>query len=374
MVASAFGSVCVLSATRRTIADGGFFSRDFIVMVAAVLAGIAAALIISVIDYKLFAKLWPIIAAVGLLLMISLFFFGTGPGERPDVKTWLRIGSKSNPLIYFQPSEIVKIGFIITFGAHINMLKNKINQLSSILMLGAHAGIIILLVTITGDLGSALVFIVITAVMLFMSGLHWGYFAGGLALVAAASPLVWIYGLKQLHKDRILALIHPELYPDIILQQKRGINAIGAGGIAGQGIFNGAYTQSGAVPESQNDMIFTVVGEELGMLGCIAAVAVLLLIVLRIIHVGKKSKENTANLICCGVAAMIAGQVIINIGMCLMLLPVIGITLPFFSAGGSSNLCIYLGIGLVLSVYRQTRDQKPIDVKLYPTFKQNGIK
>ncbi|MEG2081168.1 MAG: FtsW/RodA/SpoVE family cell cycle protein, partial [Oscillospiraceae bacterium] len=92
--------------------------------------------------------------------------------------------------------------------------------------------------------------------------------------------------------------------------------------------------------------------------------------VLRMIYVGKKSSEQSTNFICCGMAAMIAGQVIINIGMCLMLLPVVGITLPFFSSGGSSNLCIYIGIGLVLSIYRHNCEQKAINLKVYDSLKK----
>ena len=125
-------------------------------------------------------------------------------------------------------------------------MKEKINNIFSILQLGAHAAVPIVLVAATGDMGSALVFMVIAIVMMFVAGVHWGYFLGGIALVGAATPLIWTYVLKQLQKDRFLALIYPDLYPDIIYQQQRGLNAIGAGGITGQGLFKGAYTQAGA--------------------------------------------------------------------------------------------------------------------------------
>ena len=149
------------------------------------------------------------------------------------------------------------------------------------------------------------------------------------------------------------------------------MTAIGAGGITGQGLFQGAYTQAGAVPESMNDMIFTVIGEELGFVGCIAALALLCFICVRIILIGKKSRERSTNLICDGMAAMIIGQVVINVGMCLMLLPVIGITLPFFSAGGSSNLAVYIGIGLVLSIYRHNCDSGAVNIRVYDSLKNS---
>ena len=128
-------------------------------------------------------------------------------------------------------------------------------------------------------------------------------------------------------------------------------------------MFNGILTQqNNGIPESENDMIFAVIGEELGLVGCILALVVLTLIVVRIARTGRHDKIGNTKVMCYGVASMIAGQVIINVGMCLMLLPVIGITLPFFSAGGSSNLCIYFSVGLILSFYRYNQQRDLIDV------------
>lgn len=360
LIASAFGSIAVMSATRYSLQEEQVISRDFLIMIIAIAIGITLSLIISEIDYQIFTRFWLIIAGVSLAMMILLFFFGTGPSARSDVHTWLKFGP-----VNFQPSELLKIGFIITFSVHLERLKYKINNFFSILQLGAHAAIPTVLVAATGDMGSSLVFIIIAAVMLFIAGVHWGYFVGALALIGAASPLVWTFVLKQLQRDRVLALIYPELYPDIIYQQKYGMNALGSGGFTGQGLFKGAYTQAGLIPEGHNDMIFTVIGEETGLIGCFAALLLLTLIILRIISTGKKSRETSTNLICSGMASMIAAQMIINVGMCLMLLPVVGITLPFFSAGGSANLCVYLGIGLVMSIYRHNCNQETVNIKIY---------
>lgn len=357
---SAFGCVMVYSATRYSVAEGSSFSREFVIMVIAVALGLTASVFISLMDYRIFTRYWIPIAVVCVGLMLLLFKFGTGPSARSDVHTWLKFGP-----VNFQPSELVKIGFIITFSVHLEKLKDKLNNIFSILQLGFHALVPTALVALTGDMGSALVFIIIAAAMLFAAGIHWGYFVGIIAFIAAVSPLVWLYVLRQLQRDRILALIYPDLYPDIIYQQKYGMYAIGSGGFTGQGLFKGAYTQAGIIPEGQNDMIFTVIGEELGFIGCFAALVLLVLITVRMISVGRKSSETSTNLICCGVAAMIAGQTVINVGMCLMLLPVVGITLPFFSAGGSANLCIYLGVGLVLSIYRHNCEQETVSIKIY---------
>ncbi len=363
--ASVFGIVTVTSATRYTLTDGQILSRETIIMIVAVAVGILSAILISMLDYQVFTKLWPVIAVVCIVLMLLLFKFGTGPSARSDARTWLKFGP-----ISLQPSELVKIGFIITFSVHIERLKDKLNHILSILQLGVHAIIPIALVALTGDMGSSLVFIFITAAMLFVAGVHWGYFAGAFAFIVAITPLAWIYVLKQLQKDRFLALLYPDLYSDIIYQQKCGMSALSSGGFAGQGLFKGAYTQAGVIPEGKNDMIFTVLGEELGFVGCALALLLLTLIILRCISVGKKSREQSTNLICCGMAAMIASQMIINVGMCLMVLPVIGITLPFFSAGGSSNLCIYLGIGIVLSIYRHNCERESVNIKVYDSLRR----
>lgn len=360
-VTSLFGSTMVLSATLHTAAEGVRFTRDFKVMLAAVCLGILAALFISVIDYEFIIKMWPLIAAVSVGLMLLLFVpgVGVGPPERPDAKTWISLlGGK----IFFQPSEIVKIGYIITFGVHLEKVKSNINHPLTLVFLAIHALIPIGLVIKSGDMGSALVFIIITAAMLFVAGVHWLYFVAGGILILAALPLAWIFLLENIQKSRFLALIYPELYPDVIYQQERGLAAIGGGGLTGQGLFKGNYTQLGIVPESQNDMIFSVIGEELGLVGCVLALLLLTLIIIRIARTGKHDKVGDTKVMCYGVVAMIAGQVIINIGMCLQLLPVIGITLPFFSAGGSSNLCLYIAIGLIMSFYRYNQQRDIIDV------------
>lgn len=360
LLTSAFGCVSVLSATLWTVGDSGNFSRDFIVMVAAVSMGIIIAIIISIIDYEFIIKIAPFIGLFCIGIMVITLLFGVGPIERPDAKTWLKIG---NTGIFFQPSEIVKIGFIISFGVHLEKLKNNINHLISIIQLGLHALIPVALVIISGDMGSALIFIIIAVVMLFIAGLHWGYFLGGGVALVASLPLAWMFLLDNIQKDRFLALIYPERYPDIIYQQDRGLTALGGGGITGQGLFQGELTQRpNAIPEAENDMIFTVIGEELGMIGCIVALILLTLIVLRIINTGKHDNVGNTKIMCYGVAAMIIGQIIVNVGMCLRLLPVIGITLPFFSAGGSSNLCIYFSIGLILSFYRYNQQRDLIHV------------
>lgn len=349
LLLSAFGTVLVASATHSTD-DGAFLSRDAKVMVLALMLGIAACLVISFIDYDIIIKLWPIIAAGVLFLMLLLIPFGVAPSGREDARSWLQITDK----LYLQPSELLKIGFIITFSKHLSVVKNDLSSVKNVFLLCVHAMIPIALVVYTGDMGSALIFMMMFVGMMFIAGVHWLYFPLGIVAVGAALPVVWYKVFDDIQRNRILALFDPSSYPNEIYQQQQASNAMREGGFFGAGLFKGAYTQSGSVPESANDMIFSVVCEETGLIGAFLLLLLFALLAIRIAYVAKRSNNFSAAMLCFGVMFMIIAQVAINIGMCLKLLPIIGITLPFISAGGSSVISLYLAVGLVLSVYRSS--------------------
>lgn len=346
IILSLFGTLMVCTATF----DGNtYFSRDTAVMLLALGLGLVACFIISLIDYDIIYKLWPVIAFGCLFVMFLLIPFGVAPNGRSDAASWLRLGS-----LYVQPSEFLKIGFIITFSHHLRKAKKDLVSLKSVFALCLHAAIPVLLVIMTGDMGSALIFICVFIGMMYVAGVHWLYFPAGALMVVAALPFIWLKVFSDIQRNRILALFNPDNYPDEIWQQSQAINAIKAGGFTGAGLFNGPYTQSGMVPECENDMVFSVVCEELGFIGAFVLLLLFAALAYRIIRIGKNSRNYAAEIMCYGVAFMIVAQVIVNIGMCTMLLPVIGITLPFISAGGSSTACLYLAIGLVMSVHRSS--------------------
>lgn len=363
VILSTFGIIMVYSATRRTLTEDAVIPRDVLAMSIAVVLGLVCAFIISLVDYDALARLWPLIAIVCLGLMGSLFFIGSAPDGRSDAISWIKLGS-----FYFQPSELLKIGFMITYAVHLDSVKHDINKFKNVFLLGAHAMVAIGLVILTGDLGSALVFMLMTLGMLFAAGLYLRYFVIGIGAVCLLAPILWFEFFSDFQKQRFMAIYAPDslteaTYSEVVFQQQQGINAIGSGKILGQGLFQGTYTQHGLVPESRNDMIFTVVGEELGLVGAIVLLLLLLVLIIKILIVGQKAVSYTGKIICTAVAVMIAAHIVINIGMCLMVLPVIGITLPFMSAGGSSNICIYFAIGMVMSIYRSSQTRDPIDFK-----------
>lgn len=351
ILASCYGLSLVYSATYSNLTDGRIITSDVRSMVVSVTGGLIIALVVSNIDYEIISKLWPIIAAGCVGLMIFTFFFGVAPSARQDAKSWLDL-----KIFYFQPSELLKVGFIISFSYHLDLVRDKINKIKTIIPLVLHGAIPIGLVMITGDAGSALIFMIMFIGMLFFARINIGYFIAGICAIIVGFIVAWKSGvIGGIQRQRIVALFYPNDFKDVMYQQTNGKIAIGSGGLFGQGYLHGDMTQSGSVPENQNDMILTVAGEELGFIGALAVILVLSFLVLRVLKTGLQARDNEGYLMCAGISVMLFAQVLVNIGMELSLLPCIGITLPLFSAGGSSSLCIYLALGIEFSVYRYSR-------------------
>jgi rod shape determining protein RodA len=351
IIASCYGLSLVYSATYSSLSDGKIISSDVRSMIVSVVGGLIIAIAVSNIDYEIISKLWPVIAVGCVGLMIYTFFFGVAPSARQDAKSWLDL-----KIFYFQPSELLKVGFIISFSYHLDLVRDKLNKIKTIIPLVIHGAIPVGLVMLTGDAGSALIFLIIFIGMLFFARVNIGYFIAGICAIIVGFAVAWKAGIIDgIQRQRIVALLYPEQYKDVMYQQTNGKIALGSGGLLGQGYLNGDMTQSGSVPENQNDMILTVAGEELGFVGAIFVVIILGFLVLRVLKCGMSARDNVGYLMCSGIAVMLFAQTIVNIGMELSLLPCIGITLPLFSAGGSSSLCIYLALGIEFSVYRYSR-------------------
>jgi rod shape determining protein RodA len=309
--------------------------------------GLAFAVIISNINYTEILKRWYVAAVVGIIPVVLTFFIGFAPNGTDD-KAWLILPGN----ISFQPAELLKICFIITFSAHLGAVKKDINKFKVLIPAVLHGAFPVMLIHVQGDDGTALVFAVMFVSMLFSAGLKLRYFiiVGVAALISA--PLIYFFVMNPDQQLRVLTIFNLEAdLQGAGYQQWQARIALANGGVTGQGLFRGELTQAGIVPESYNDFIFVSIGEELGLLGCLTVVILIAAICLRCIQVGKISNSDSGMFISVGIFAMLAAQSIINIGMCISVLPVIGVTLPFFSAGGTSLLCLMLGIGLMLSVY-----------------------
>ncbi len=357
LMASLYGIALIVSQQR---AGNVNFVRT---QIFAVILGYIAAVIISMIDYNAIAKLWWLVAVVGLALTIAVFFIGIQVSGTDDTG-WIRLPGN----ITFQPSELTKIFFIITFSKHLSYLIeiDKLKSFVGVVTLTAHAAIPILLIHLQGDDGAALIFAFMFLIMVFMAGIQLRYFIILGGVIAAALPLIWTKILNDDQRNRLIVLFTNDdsMIQNYGWQQYQGKVSIATGGFLGKGYYNGPRVEDGTVPYQENDFIFTVAGEELGFVGCVALIILMVLICVKIIHTSTLSYNPLGRFICIGFFAEVATQTVINLGMVMGFLPVVGITLPFFSSGGSSVACLYLGVGLVQSVYMHRTDVNLVGQKV----------
>ena len=311
------------------------------------LAGIAVTFIVANLDYHVILdrlSLPMLIFSVGIL-GITLVLGDTGAGMETANKSWLTIPIVG---IAIQPSEFVKITFICTFAKHLSVVQRSINKLRSLIGLGIHALLIVGLILVSGDLGVALVYMVLVCIMLFAAGLHWGYFAGLGGVIAVAFPFLWDL-LATYQQDRITVGFNPSLDPkDKGWQPLLSKQCIENGGLLGVGWQSGGDYE--ALTASHTDFILATICEKFGFIGGVIVIVTLGVLVARVLWIGRQASHDYGMLIAVGVAAILIAQTLENVGMCLALLPVVGITLPFLSCGGSSLLATYILVGMVHSV------------------------
>lgn len=345
LLCAVFGIVVIASATQS------YQTNSYVIIQSmSLLFGIALFVLLTVIDIDIIADHWAFLLVFSVLLILALIPFGTGDASTGN-KAWIRFLG-----VGIQPSEVVKLTFIVLLAKQVSTRKEykNLNAPLSVLQIVALFFLFFgLIVVISGDLGSALVYFFIFLVVLFVAGLKLYWFAAGIGLLAAATPLIWTHVLKPYQRDRILAPYVPGVDPsgyEIRWQANQSKLALASGQLTGTGLFNGPQTQSTALPEKQTDFIFGVIGEELGLIGCILVIALMVALIVRCVYVGVKSKNTMNMLVCFGVAAMLFFQTFENIGMCLGIAPVIGVTLPLLSYGGSSLFCTFAALGLVSGI------------------------
>ena len=324
--------------------------RVALVQVLASVLGLSAAIIISNFDYHFMAKLWKLYMPASVLLVILTFFIGMQVDESIDDKAWLRLPFG----LTFQPSELLKICFILSFAYHLSKVREELNKPLNLILLCIHGAFPVILIQFQGDDGTALIFGFIFLTMLFAAGLSWKYIVVAIPVVAAAIPVVWQYFLTDDQRTRFLAVYFTE-YADPLgadYQQRLSRISIGLGQLQGEGLFKESYWY---VPKMHNDFVFSFICQALGFVGALIVLSLLFGICFRAIYDAKIALDPLGAYICYGVFAMFFFQCIINIGMCVSVLPVIGITLPLLSAGGTSIAITYLGIGLLLSVHVHRR-------------------
>ena len=342
--ASVFGIVMISSATAY------MGSRRYVLMQSAALViGLIGYVFVSLIDIDIIAERRDMLFIFNVLFISTLFFWGVDDGT--GNKSWLAF--KWLPFT-IQPAEICKITFVIIMA---RMMQNAGDRLSSPLNVGKltlhlliTAGLI---VVASSDAGNALVFVFLFIVLAFAGGVRLGWFALGAAAVGVAAPAIWTKFMRPDQKDRILMLFNPDLDPTGIgvrYQTKRSLLYFQSSGLMGSGLYRGEHTQVGYTPAQHTDFIFSVVGEELGLIGCILVLLLLTAIVARIIYVGVRSQNYMNRLICIGLAAILLFQILIDVGMCIGVMPVVGLTLPFISYGANSLVTLFAAMGIVSGI------------------------
>ena len=339
LIASIFGVIVISSATAYLGS-----ARYVVVQCLAIAIGVAFYILLSLIDIDIIAERRELLMIFNVLFISTLFLFGVegNTGNR----SWL---SFSFLPFNIQPAEICKLTFILILAKTLSVNRERISSLVSVGQLLAFTGITVgLILLASSDAGVALVYVFLFVLMAFIGGVGIGWFLLGLGTIAAAAPVVWSM-MREDQRQRILMTFDPN-GTGVRYQTHLSQIYLSAGGLSGQGLGQGVQTQSGVMPAQHTDFIFSVIGNELGMVGCLFTLLILSIILIRCIYVGVKSGSYLNRLICIGIAGMLLFQILVNIGMCLGLFPVVGLTLPFISYGGSSIVTTFAAVGIVSGI------------------------
>lgn len=323
------------------------------------IGGLIAMVIVSLIDYGTILKFRRPIYLLSIVLLGVLFIPGVGD-KTGGATRWIQVTSSFK----FQPSEFCKILLIIFFAGFFMKYQDQLNTWKILALSLILVGIPLLLIVKEPDLSTTIATTMIFITLLFVAGLSYKIVAGVLALGVPVSIIGIILILKRAlplsayQYKRIFSWLQPSKYADDAYQQQNSIMAIGSGQLWGKGLNNSSIASmknGNFISEPQTDFIFAVVGEELGFIGCLIVIILLLLIVFECILIAKNAKDLGGRLICCGMAALIGFQSFINICVTTGLMPNTGLPLPFVSYGLTSLMSLFIGLGLVLNVGLQAR-------------------
>ena len=324
-------------------------TRFVIVQLVGAILGIFLYAVISSIDLDLIMEYRLFLVIFNCLFLMMLIPFGTTHGGN---RSWLDIPGLPFEI---QVAEILKTTYILIAASVMAAHQNRLSKFKSVMHMCLHLGILVgLNMVLSKDAGVSLIFVFIFIGMTFAGGVNKGWFILALSGIGLGFPILWPL-LGQHQRDRIEVLFDPSIDPTatgIRWQTNQGMLSLTGGGLFGQGLYNGRRTQLGGLLKAQHtDYIFSAIGEELGFVGCMVIIALEFAIIARVIYVGTHTPDYARRVVCFGAAAALIFQVTSNIGMNLGVMPVIGLTLPFISYGGSSILSLYAMLGLVSGVY-----------------------
>ncbi len=309
-----------------------------------VVAALAVFIATVVPHYLRFRQYAYVFYACVLILLIVLLVF-PGLDERRGVRRWFDFG-----VFTLQPSELAKLAVILALARYL-MYRETMERWSALLVPALLLVFPMLLVLLQPDLGTALVFLPILLVMLYVAGARKLHLIVATLVVVAAAPLSYRFALKDYQKKRIDAFLKPDAWPQGAgYQSLQAQAAVGTGQLLGKGWRNSAPYGAHAVPERHNDFVFVVLAEEFGFLGASLVTLLNVMLFALLVRVAYRTREPFGRLVVAGILTCIAVQTYVNIAMTMGIVPVTGITLPFVSYGGSSLVTCYLMVGLVSSV------------------------
>ena len=343
LIVAGFGLVCIASATSAD--KFGSNIRYIALQTVAVGMGVLIYAIISSIDLDVMSEYRMGLVAFNVVMLLMLIPFGTD--NNTGNRSWLDL-----PLIPFniQPAEICKIAYVVIMASVMASHQNQISKPASVIHMCFHLLLVVgLNMVLSSDLGVSLIFVFIFIGMAYAGGVSLWWFALAISGIAVAFPILWQF-LGEYQQNRILILFDETIDPQGINERYHSmmnLRSLTGGGMTGQGLFNGNRTQGGNLFAQHTDYIFSSMGEELGFIGCVGILLLELAIIARCIYVGIKCQDYMRRVVCFGAASALMFQVLINTGMCIGVMPVIGLTLPLISYGPSSVVTIFGMLGLV---------------------------
>ena len=323
-------------------------TRFVIIQIAASLIGIFLFAMISSIDLDAIMEYRLFLVIFNVVFLLMLIPFGATHGGN---RSWLDIPGLPFEI---QVAEILKTTYILIMASVMSSHQNRLSHFKPVMHMVLHLGILVgLNMVLSKDAGVSLIFVFIFIGMTFAGGVGKGWFFLAIGGIAAGFPILWkLMGEHQ--RNRILVLFDPSIDPnatDIRWHTNQGMLSLTGGDLTGQGLYNGRRTSVGDLKAQHTDYIFSAIGEELGFIGCMVILLLEFTIIARVIYVGIRTPDFARRVVCFGAAAALIFQVLSNVGMNLGVTPVIGLTLPFVSYGGSSILSLYAMLGLVSGVY-----------------------
>ena len=323
-------------------------TRFVVIQLLATMIGIFLFAVISSIDLDAIMEYRLFLVVFNVLFLLMLIPFGADHGGN---RSWLDIPGLPFEI---QVAEILKTTYILIMASVMASHQNRLSNYKPVMHMVLHLGILVgLNMVLSKDAGVSLIFVFIFIGMTFAGGVAKGWFFLALSGIAAGSPILWkMMGSHQ--RDRIMVLFNPSIDPLAIDERwhsNQALLSLTGGDLMGQGLYSGRRTSVGGLRAQHTDYIFSAIGEELGFIGCMVILLLELAIIARIIYVGVRTPDFARRVVCFGAAAALIFQVVSNVGMNLGVTPVIGLTLPFVSYGGSSILSLYAMLGLVSGVF-----------------------